>query len=346
MGDLDWIRSAINTPAMMTYLGGEVRSEDAVRESLEADVAAFDTAEGHQRWTVWRGDERVGRIGLFHVRTKAAPEALHGQREIGWMFAQEHQGQGYATEAARAVLDWAFARGIATVFAQTSDSNAASTRMMQRLGLTRRAELDYVDPEYPEVDNPTTVWSTSADVACETERLVLRDWRAEDWPRFFAVTNTPEVMRWLGGVMDADSQAAQMARVSGCRAANGFCFWVVERKADGELLGFCGLKRADAPGSSVAGEFEIGWRLREDAWGRGYAREAASAALALAFGRFDAERVFALTVEGNAASWGLMHRLGMERRPELDYHDPRLGPDLNPTIVYGITAQQWSQHEH
>ena len=174
----------------------------------------------------------------------------------------------------------------------------------------------------------------------ETDRLVLRDWRDGDAQEFFRHTNTPAVMRWLGGVMDEEHRAMQIERVAKCRENNGFCFWIVERKADGELLGFCGLKRADAPGSSIPGEFEIGWRFREDSWGQGYAREAASAALALAFERFGAEEVYALTVDGNAASWGLMKRLGMRRREDLDYEDDRYGPDLNPTIVYSITQNQ------
>ena len=59
----------------------------------------------------------------------------------------------------------------------------------------------------------------------------------------------------------------------------GFTFWAVERKADGELLGFCGLKIADTPGSPIEGMHEVGWRLREDAWGQGYAKEAAIASL-------------------------------------------------------------------
>lgn len=170
----------------------------------------------------------------------------------------------------------------------------------------------------------------------ETERLVLRDWRDTDWPSFFATTNTPKVMRWLGGVLDAEGMAATRARVESCAAQHGHCFWVVERKEDGALLGFCGLKRADAPGSTVTGMPEIGWRLREDAWGKGYAREAAIASLALAFDRFGAEEVVALTIADNTASWGLMKRLGMRRRPDLDYPDPRYDPPWRDTIVYSI----------
>ena len=175
----------------------------------------------------------------------------------------------------------------------------------------------------------------------ETERLILRDWREEDWPRFFAGTNTPAVMRWLGGVLDAEGMAAQRARVEGCAALHGHCFWVVERKDDGEVLGFCGLKRADAPGSSVTGAVEVGWRLREDAWGKGYAREAAGAALDLAFDRFGAHEVVALTIAENEGSWGLMKRLGMRRREELDYPDPRYDPPWRDTVVYSISRDEW-----
>lgn len=179
---------------------------------------------------------------------------------------------------------------------------------------------------------------------CETERLILRDWQGDaDWAEFFRVTNTPAVMRWLGGVLDDEGMGKQRARVESCAARLGHCFWVVERKADGEILGFCGLKRADAPGSTVTGAMEVGWRLREDAWGQGYAREAATAALDAAFSRFGAQEVVALTVIGNKASWGLMERLGMRRCEDLDYPDARYDPPWRDTIVYSIDRAAWEK---
>lgn len=175
----------------------------------------------------------------------------------------------------------------------------------------------------------------------ETERLILRDWREGDIERFAEVTNTPAVMRWLGGVMDAEKLAAFEARVVERQQALGHTFWVVERKADDAMLGFCGLKLIDAPEAGFAGEMEIGWRLREDAWGQGYAKEAAAASLDLGFGRFGAEEIFAITNIENTGSWGLMTRLGMRRREELDFVDPRFEPPIGNTIVHSITAQTW-----
>jgi RimJ/RimL family protein N-acetyltransferase len=63
--------------------------------------------------------------------------------------------------------------------------------------------------------------------------------------------------------------------------------------------------------------------------------------LDLAFGKFDAPFVVALTIGPNLESQGLMKRLGMRRRPDLDFNDPRLGPAMNPTIVYSIDAAAW-----
>jgi RimJ/RimL family protein N-acetyltransferase len=169
----------------------------------------------------------------------------------------------------------------------------------------------------------------------ETGRLILRDWREGDIEPFLRHTNTPAVMRWLGGVRSEADQRVSIGRIMRWQGERGFTFWAVERKADGELLGFCGLKIADTPGSPIEGMHEIGWRLREDAWGQGYAREAAIASLDFAFATLGADRVVAITFPPNEASWGLMERLGMTRRPGLDYDDSRF-PMLNPTIVYDI----------
>ena len=180
-----------------------------------------------------------------------------------------------------------------------------------------------------------------ADTVAETERMILRDWGEGDADHFYAVMNHEPVMRWLGGVQTPQEWRAAYDRLDGYARDYGHTFWIVERKADSAMLGFCGLKRVNAPGASCPGDVEIGWRLREDAWGQGFAKEAAIASLDLAFGRFAAPHVVALTVDGNRGSWGLMERLGMIRRADLDYHDPRYGPDLNPTIVYSIQAAQW-----
>jgi RimJ/RimL family protein N-acetyltransferase len=188
-------------------------------------------------------------------------------------------------------------------------------------------------------------WRRSvAEVVAETERLRLRTWDDEDEFLFYQVMNTPAVMRWLGGPQPPEEWSAGYQRLRSYERDFGFTFWIVERGSDGQILGFCGLKRANAPGGdSIAGEFEIGWRLREDAWGQGYAKEAAIASLDLAFERFAAPRVIAITSRQNLPSRGLMVRLGMIRREDLDFYDERFPADseVNPQIAYLIDAADW-----
>ncbi len=190
----------------------------------------------------------------------------------------------------------------------------------------------------------TTLAHAPGATVLETPRLALRTWRDSDVTPFIAAMNTPAVMRWLGGVQDAAAARASIARWQGYQAEHGHSFWIVERQADRAMLGFCGLKRCDAPGAPMIGAMEIGWRLREDAWGNGYAREAAQACLDAAFTTFDADDVIAITVAANAPSWGLMQRLGMIRARACDFHDPRQPlADGEKAIVYRIERRDWMQ---
>jgi RimJ/RimL family protein N-acetyltransferase len=183
-----------------------------------------------------------------------------------------------------------------------------------------------------------------AEIVITTERLILRTWDESDLDAFMEATNTPAVMRWLGGVWSREDHEAGFARITGYQRDFGHTFWIVEDRASGELLGFCGLKRVNSPGAGdLTGTAEVGWRLRESAWGKGIAKEAAIASLDLAFGRFGYSEVVAITVEGNGASQGLMRRLGMQRRADLDYIDPRHVDDLGAALVWSIAAGDWPE---
>ena len=181
-----------------------------------------------------------------------------------------------------------------------------------------------------------------AEVVAETARLRLRDWTDQDEVAFYRVMNTPEVMRHLGGVQTPEEWSDAFTRISGFTSDYGHTFWIVEDKKTAKILGFCGLKRVNAPGAgTLTGTPEIGWRLRQSAWGKGIAKEAAIASLHLGFGRFGYDRIIAMTIPPNVESAGLMERLGMRRREDLDFNDERFGPEVNPQIVYEMSAAEW-----
>ena len=81
---------------------------------------------------------------------------------------------------------------------------------------------------------------------------------------------------------------------------------------------------------------EVGWRIGERYWGQGFAREAAEASIAWGWANLAADAIGAWTTSPNKASWGLMQRLGMERRADLDFHHWRYAADdpAGAMIVY------------
>ncbi len=177
----------------------------------------------------------------------------------------------------------------------------------------------------------------AAAFAIPTERLILRPWREADHDVLLALCSDSRVMEFLGPPLTAAEAHGMIARLRLCQAGHGYSFWAVERRADGLVLGFCGLKPGQA-GTPIEGAIEIGWRLAVDAWGQGYAREAARASLDWGWANLEADAIWAITAPANVRSWGLMERLGMTRRADLDFAFPDLPPDdpLSPCITYSI----------
>ena len=170
----------------------------------------------------------------------------------------------------------------------------------------------------------------------ETGRLILRAWAPGDLAEFIRITNTPGVMRHLGGVQGPEIYRAFHDRILACQRQHGFCFWIAQRREDGAMLGMCGFKRGTV--DPLMGAMEIGWRFRQEIWGQGYAREAALACLDWGWRNVADDRIVAITVAANSPSRGLMERLGMRHNPALDFDHPNLAPGdpLRPHMLYEI----------
>jgi len=170
----------------------------------------------------------------------------------------------------------------------------------------------------------------------ETERLIIRPWRDSDRSDYLANCNDQAVTVHLGGPASVEDIDASLARIRKSQEENGFCFWATERKVDCAFLGYCGFKIARDVGTPIEGDLEIGWRLRRDAWGQGYAVEAARACLNWAWSNLEIGRIVAITVLANEASWSVMERLDMIRRPDLDFRHPNFALDhpLSAHVTY------------
>lgn len=170
----------------------------------------------------------------------------------------------------------------------------------------------------------------------ETARLVLRRDTPADRAALHAMWADPRVMADLGPVKSAEASDAALAKHAGYHD-QGLGFWVVERREDGAVIGFCGLKPG-APDTPIAGALEIGWMLAVPYWRQGYAQEAAAASMDWAWRHRDDDAIVAITARQNAKSRDLMERLGMAHVPALDFAHPLFTIDdpRRDTVTYRI----------
>lgn len=151
----------LNTPTVMARLGGvkELHEIEAKHAKSRASYAqeGFSFLMMIEKAT----GELVGHCGIKRVDNPLAKN--HGDHEVGWLVREDRWRRGYAEEAMRAVLDWAFGRvGAPHVVALTSHANTASWTLMQKLGMRRRRDLDFDDPAYPPEDRTTILYSLDA----------------------------------------------------------------------------------------------------------------------------------------------------------------------------------------
>jgi ribosomal-protein-alanine N-acetyltransferase len=175
----------------------------------------------------------------------------------------------------------------------------------------------------------------------ETPRLLLRQWRDEDRVPFAAMSLDPDVMETLGGNLLTKEQSNDyIDRAQAHIEAHGFGKFAVERREDGAFLGAVGLTpiASDLP---LPRGFEMGWRLARAAWGRGYASEAARAAIADALGPCGLPEIFAFTSLPNLRSQAVMERAALTRRPELDFDHPAL-PVGHPQQIHMVWSAKAS----
>jgi RimJ/RimL family protein N-acetyltransferase len=175
-----------------------------------------------------------------------------------------------------------------------------------------------------------------------TGRLILRGWRDADRGPFADLNADPRVAEFLGAPLDQAASDALVNRILARWDSDGHGLWAVERIEDGRFLGFVGLA---APSFEAAFTpcVEVGWRLAREAWGRGYATEAARPALRFGFVELDLGEIVSFTTIANIRSRAVMERLGMTRDPADDFDHPKLAENdpLRPHVLYRLGREAW-----
>ena len=162
----------------------------------------------------------------------------------------------------------------------------------------------------------------------ETERLILRQWRKDDFRPYHAILSQPEVHRHFGPKpMNAEEAWRRLTSFVGGWQFLGFGMWAVEEKVGGRLVGIAGMFNAWRDLDPEFGEEpEMGWIFAAETHGKGMALEACRAALAWAEANLQPTTVWAIISPGNTPSIRLAEKLGFAHAHDTSYHD-------SPTLV-------------
>ena len=169
--------------------------------------------------------------------------------------------------------------------------------------------------------------------AIRTERLLMRRWREGDRDPYAALNADPVVMRYFPATHDRATSDDHINRMEALFERQGFGLWALEVAGTSQFIGFTGLNPMPA-GVPGAGGMEVGWRLAQHAWHQGYATEAATAAMDVAFDGLGLTELWSMTAVLNTPSQAVMRRIGM--RPYAEFEHPRVesGHPIRPHVAF------------
>lgn len=298
-------------------------------------------------------DGRV--VGLVSLEVDAESKTA----ELGYDLARDSWGQGLATEAATAVVDWGFREyGLARIFAEADARNGRSLRLMERLGMTRegvqrrdqiergereiaryallRSEWNSPGGTLPSTALPSGEYETTDRnqlPELTTTRLVLRRFRPGDIEDVFAFAADPEWNRYLGlpepySRRDAEEFIAKAMLYD----PEAVSMWAIvhEERCSGSIY-----LRRESPGSAT-----LGYSIARSLWGRGLMTEAASAVVAHGFEDRGLARIYAFVPVGNDPSARVLEKLGMRREGILRSNRVVHGKRIDD-VLYSILREDW-----
>ncbi len=156
-----------------------------------------------------------------------------------------------------------------------------------------------------------------------TPRLLLRQWKADDFEAYADYYASERTARYVGGVLDRDKAWRRLAAEIGHWTLRGHGYWAVEERKSGRLVGSVGLWR-----SAGWPELELGYWLTPEGRGKGYATEAGAKARDFAFQVLGAESLVSYIAPCNEPSKRVAERLGARYEATIELLD------FGPHCVY------------
>ena len=259
---------------------------------------------------------------------------------LGYWIARRVWGRGYATEAARGILNWYFTGFQADEIASGHfTGNVASAKVLEKMGFSYSGNRDDITclatGEAVKVERmivSVEQFYQANPIIIQTERLTLRPIVDKDWEGLSTRCGVPEVAGTLLSIdlpwdEDRVKNWIQKTRWRGTATYRlAICL-------EGELIGAVGF-------AGTVGKFGFGYFLAPDYWGKGYGTEAARAFLRDAFARFDIPQMKSAALNRNVASHRILTKLGFEKTSEgMSPKTATLEPE--PETRYRLTEPQF-----
>lgn len=304
----------------MTVRSISARQSRALRHALlrphqpaAAAVYPGDTDASTLHAGAFAGGELVG-VGSVYREAPPGEDDPDAWRLRGMATLPAVRGRGHAGALLAACLGHAARLGGSRLWC---NARTPAAGFYARHGFTREgAEFDlppigphwFMQRPLAAEDAALALAPDPAAQAVETERLLLRAWRASDVDAYAVLHADPLAMRHVGPgrPLTREEAATGLAALVGRWEVHGFGWWAVEERATSRVIGRAGLWHP--PGWP---DPELGWLLARDRWGKGFATEAARAALAYGFDDRRMDRVTSIIRVANSASQRVAARLGM-----------------------------------
>lgn len=173
----------------------------------------------------------------------------------------------------------------------------------------------------------------------QTQRLGLRNWKDSDLKAMTTLNQDPKVMQYFPSMPDEAQTSDYIKRMQAQFAKTNYCYFAAEVLATQEFIGFIGLMYQEYE-AAFTPCVDIGWRLKQSAWGKGYATEGAKACLEYAFKNLEIDTIYSVAPLVNIPSITVMKKIGMQL--STTFKHPKLGdfPDLETCALYVIPPPQ------
>lgn len=168
-------------------------------------------------------------------------------------------------------------------------------------------------------------------ILIETPRLLLKEMNEDDAQDLFDLNNDSEVIRYTGDqpFNNLSEVLNYIQNYQHIYQKYGYGRLSLFNKETNEYLGWCGLKYLDQKN-----ETDLGYRLKKQFWGKGFATEAAFACLEDGFNRLQLDQIFATAMKENFPSINIFKKLGLKYMKDRDC-------GCQPGVIYSIAKQEW-----